>query len=398
MKRNTIFVQSRKSTIKNPNNVALGPMLFPCHLAGKSNRMRRSLFPFVLGISLVLTACHSQKEEKEEAVVYRITSPMVKDTVVTSEYVAQIQSSKNIEVRAQEKGFLQKIYVDEGQSVHAGQVLFRIMPEVYQADVMKANAEVEQAKIDYQNASTLAKNDIVAKNEKAMAKAKLDGAKADLRAAQLHLSFTTIKAPFSGVINRIPLKTGSLVNEGDLLTSLSDNTGVYAYFNLSETEYLNYQTQAAERSNKQVGLVLANGQPFSEKGVIQNIEGEFNSETGSIALRAKFPNPNQLLRNGQTGKIQMEIPLKSATIVPQKSTFEIQDQKYVFVIGKDGKVTSRVIKVAYVLPDIYILESGLLPNEKFLVEGFQKVKEDDKVKTRFESPEQVLKSLKLKAD
>ncbi len=347
---------------------------------------------------MVLTACHSQKEEKEEAVVYRITSPMVKDTVVTSEYVAQIQSSKNIEVRAQEKGFLQKIYVDEGQSVHAGQVLFRIMPEVYQADVMKANAEVEQAKIDYQNASTLAKNDIVAKNEKAMAKAKLDGAKADLRAAQLHLSFTTIKAPFSGVINRIPLKTGSLVNEGDLLTSLSDNTGVYAYFNLSETEYLNYQAQAAERSNKQVGLVLANGQPFSEKGAIQNIEGEFNSETGSIALRAKFPNPNQLLRNGQTGKIQMEIPLKSATIVPQKSTFEIQDQKYVFVIGKDGKVTSRVIKVAYVLPDIYILESGLSPNEKFLVEGFQKVKEDDKVKTRFESPEQVLKSLKLKAD
>jgi membrane fusion protein, multidrug efflux system len=360
--------------------------------------MKRAIFTLALGISFVLTACHSKEEEKDVSVVYPTTSPLKKDTLITTGYVAQIQSGKNIEVRAQEKGFLEKIYVDEGQYVKAGQVLFKIMPQVYQADVMKATAEVEQAKIDYQNSSTLAQNDIVAKNEKAMAKAKLDGAKADLRSAQLRLSFTTIKAPFSGVINRIPLKHGSLVNEGDLLTTLSDNTSIYAYFNLSETEYLNYQGQAAERSNKEVRLLLANGDEFSEKGVIQNIEGEFNNETGNIALRAKFPNPNQLLRNGQTGTIQMNIPVKGALIIPQKASFEIQDQKYVLVVRKDGKVASRTIKVAYVLPDVYVLESGLSEGDKFLLEGLQKVKEDDKVKTKYKAPEQVLCSLKLTAD
>ncbi|MBP1618281.1 MAG: efflux transporter periplasmic adaptor subunit [Bacteroidetes bacterium] len=360
--------------------------------------MKRATFTLALGICFVLTACHSKKEEKDVSVVYPITSPLKKDTLITTEYVAQIQSGKNIEVRAQEKGFLEKIYVDEGQYVKAGQVLFKIMPQVYQADVMKATAEVEQAKIDYQNSSTLAQNDIVAQNEKAMAKAKLDAAKADLRSAQLHLSFTTIKAPFSGVINRIPLKQGSLVNEGDLLTSLSDNTSFYAYFNLSETEYLNYQAQAAERSNKDVNLVLANGDKFPEKGVVQNIEGEFNNETGNIALRAKFANPNQLLRNGQSGTIQMNIPVKGALIIPQKASFEIQDQRYVFVVDKNGKVSSRAIQVAYEIPDVYILRSGLSEGDKFLLEGVQKVKDDDKVKTKFEAPEQVLHSLKLTAN
>lgn len=360
--------------------------------------MKRAISILAMGICFALTACHSKKEEKQESVVYPTTSPLKKDTLITTEYVAQIQSSKNIEVRAQEKGFLEKIYVDEGQYVHAGQVLFRIMPQVYQAEVMKASAEVEQARIDYQNSSALAKNDIVAQNEKAMAKAKLDGAKANLRSAQLHLSFTTIKAPFAGIINRIPLRQGSLVNEGDLLTSLSDNTSIYAYFNLSETEYLNYQAQTAEKENKEVQLVLANGDNFPEKGMVQNIEGEFNGETGNIALRAKFPNPNQLLRNGQSGSIRMNVPIKNGLVIPQKATFEIQDQKYVYVVGKDGKVSSRNIKIAYSLPDIYVLQSGLSEHDKFLVEGLQKVKDDDKVETKFQAPAQVLQSLKLKAN
>lgn len=359
--------------------------------------MKRVAFTLTLGVLLVLSACHSKKE-KDESVVYPTTSPLLKDTLITAEYVAQIQSAKNIEVRAQEKGFLEKIFVDEGQYVHAGQPLFRIAQALFQTDVMRARAGVEQAQIDYQNASLLAKNDVVAKNEKAMAKAKLDAAKADLKAAQLHLKFTTISAPFSGIMNRIPLKLGSLVNEGDLLTSLSDNSSVYAYFNLSETEYLNYQTQIAERKDKQVGLVLANGALFAQKGTVQNIDGEFDSETGNIALRAVFPNPDKLLRNGQSGTIQMSIPLQKALIIPQKSTFEIQDQKYVFLVGKDGVVKSQPIKVAYELPNIYIVASGLSEGDKFLEEGFQKVKEDDKVKTKYQSPDNVIQSLVLKAD
>lgn len=360
--------------------------------------MKRVIPTLVLSILVMLAACHGPQEEKEESAVYPVTSPLTKDTLVTNEYVAQIKSAKNIEVRAQEKGFLQKIYVDEGQHVHTGQILFRIMPELYQAEVMKAQAEVEQAEIDYQNASKLAQNDVVSKNERAMAKAKLDGAKADLNAARIHLSFTTIKAPFEGITNRIPLKLGSLVNEGDLLTSLSDNTGIYAYFNLSETEYLNYQKELAKKSEKQVGLVLANGDSFPQKGSIQNIEGEFDNETGNIAVRALFPNPEQILRNGQSGKIQMNIPVKEAMIIPQKSTFEVQGQKYVFVVENNGTVQSRAVTVAYELPDLYILQSGLSKTDKFLLEGLQKVKENDKIKTKFQDPEQTLQSLRLKAD
>ena len=360
--------------------------------------MKRVTSGIALSILLLAVGCNKKKEEKEEAAVYPVTTPVVMDTVINKEYVAQIQSVKNIEVRAQEKGFLEKIYVDEGQFVHAGQTLFRIMPQLYQAELMKAKAEAEQASIELQNASTLANNNIVSKNEKAMAKAKLDAARAEMRLAQIHLSFTDIKAPFSGIINRLPLKLGSLVNEGDLLTSLSDNTNIYTYFNVSEPEYLSYQTHVADRGSNMVSLIMANGEVYSQKGEIQTIEGEFNNETGNIAFRAKFLNPEKLLRNGETGKVQMTMPVHNALIIPQKATYEIQDQKYVFVVDKNGTARSRNIKVAYELPDLYVVGSGLAKGDQILLEGVQKVKDDQKLKIKFQDPKKVLQSLKLKAE
>ena len=359
---------------------------------------KRVTLALIFSTLLMITSCKDKKEEKEESVVYPVTSPVKMDTVINKEFVSQIRSERNIEIRAQEKGFLEKIYVDEGQHVQAGQVLFRIMPQLYQADVLKAKAEVAQAAIELQNASTLAKSNVVSINEKRMAKAKLDAAKAELNLAQTHLSFTTIRAPFSGIIDRLPLKLGSLVDEGDLLTSLSDNGGIFAYFNVSEPEYLNYQTHSAERVNNQVSLIMANGETFPNKGIIQTIEGEFDNETGNIAFRAKFPNSNQLLRNGETGKIQMTLPLKNALIIPQKATYEIQDQKYVFVVGKDGVARSKNIKVSYELPDIYVVSEGLDVGDKILLEGVQKVKDDQKVETKFQDPKKVLSSLKLQAN
>lgn len=360
--------------------------------------MKGVVSSMMLSTLLLFAACNGKKEEKEEETVYPVTSPVKMDTVINKEYVAQIQSVKNIEIRAQEKGFLEKIYVDEGQYVHAGQTLFRIMPQLYQAELMKAKAEVEQASIELRNASTLANNNVVSKNEKAMAKAKLDAANAEMRLAQIHLSFTDIKAPFSGVINRIPLKLGSLVDEGDLLTSLSDNTNVYSYFNVSEPEYLSYQTHVNDRGSNQVTLIMANGEDLPQKGEIQTIEGEFDNETGNIAFRAKFPNPDKLLRNGETGKVRMTLPLKNALIIPQKATYEIQDQKYVFVIDKNGIAKSKNIKVAYELPDLYVVASGLSEGDKILLEGVQKVKDDQKVKTKPQDPRKVLQSLRLKAE
>jgi len=357
------------------------------------------IFTCLVGL-IYQTGCTSkaEKKEAEEEVKYTATSPIHIDTSFAKEYVSQIRSVRNIEIRAQEKGFLEKIFVDEGQYVQAGQTLFRIMPKLYQAELLKAKAEVEQASIELKNASTLAGNNIVSKNEKAMAKAKLDAANAEMKLAQIHLSFTDIKAPFSGVINRIPLKLGSLVDEGDLLTSLSDNTSIYTYFNVSEPEYLSYQTHAADRGSNQVSLITANGETYSQKGEIQTIEGEFDNETGNIAFRAKFPNPDKLLRNGETGKIQMSMPVHNALIIPQKATYEIQDQKYVFVIDKNGVAKSRNIKIAYELPDLYVVGSGISKGDQILLEGVQKVKDDQKVKTKFQNPEKVLQSLKLKAE
>ncbi len=356
----------------------------------------------VAGIALssifLFTGCNKKTEEKEEATVYPVTSPVVMDTVIDKEFVAQIRSVKNIEVRAQEKGFLEKIFVDEGQFVRQGQTLFRIMPKLYQAELLKAQAEVAQAMIELKNASTLASNNIVSKNERAMAKAKLDAANAEAKLAQIHLSFTDIKAPFSGIIDRLPLKLGSLVDEGDLLTSLSDNNDIYTYFNVSEPEYLNYQRNVTSRGSNQVALVMANGDIFPQKGQVQTIEGQFDSETGNIAFRAKFPNPDKLLRNGETGKVRMTLPLKNAMLIPQKATYEIQDQKYVFIVDKNGVVKSRNIKIAYELPDLYVVSSGLSTGDKILLEGVQKVKDDQKVQVKAQDPKKVLQSLKLKAE
>lgn len=361
--------------------------------------MLKKLAPLAsLTIMLMALSCSEKKEETTENEVFPITTPYKTNTIVAKDYVANIQSVKNIEVRAQEKGFLQKIYVDEGQYVHAGQAMFQIMPQILEAELMKAKAEVDQSAIELENATKLASHNVVSKNEQRMAKAKLDAARAELKLAQTRLSFTTIRAPFSGIINRIPLKLGSLVEEGDLLTSLSDNSGIYAYFNLSEPEYLNYQTNLAERGNQQVDLVMANGEMFPEKGLIQNIGGEFDNETGNIAFRAKFPNAKQLLRNGETGKIKMKIPMNNVLEIPQKSTYEIQDKKFVFVVDKNGLVKSREINVAQELEDIYILASGLKENEQFIVDGVQKVKDNQKVKTKLENTELVIKSLKNSAN
>ncbi|TBX70282.1 efflux RND transporter periplasmic adaptor subunit [Flavobacterium silvisoli] len=360
--------------------------------------MKRNVIFTGLVAMLCLVSCTTKKEEKEEITKFTVTNAAVIDTSFTKDYVSQIRSVRNIEIRAQEKGFLQNIYVDEGQYVTAGQVLFRIMPQLYEAELQRAEAEAKAAGIELQNAKMLADKNVVSKSEQAMAQAKFEQAKAEVAMAKLHLSFTEIRAPFSGTIDRIPKKLGSLIDEGELLTSLSDNTKMFAYFNVSEPEYINYQNNAKLHNNDNVGLVLANGDLLKYKGKVEVIEGEFDNETGNIAFRASFPNPDKLLRNGETGKVQMTIPVKNAIIIPQKATYEIQDQKYVFIVAKDGTVKSRNIKVAYELPDIYILDSGLSADERFLVEGIQKVKDDQKVETKFEDPKKVLQSLKLKAD
>ena len=343
-------------------------------------------------------SCNQKKETKEEEGNYTVTNPIRIDTSFTKEYVSQIRSVRNIELRAQEKGFLQNIYVDEGQFVQAGQLLFRIMPKMYEAELLKAQSEAKAAEIELQNAKTLADKNVVSKNEQAMAQAKLEQARAEVALANLHLSFTEIRAPFSGTIDRIPKKLGSLIDEGELLTSLSDNSKMYAYFNVSEPEYLEYETNKNTRGSNTINLRLANNEIFKHKGKIEVIESEFDNETGNIAFRASFPNAEKLLRNGQTGKVVMTVPVKNTLIIPQKATYEIQDKKYVFVVDKNNIVKSREITIKGELPDLYVIQSGIEESDKILLEGIQKVNDDDKINYVYQKPAYVLSHLRLKAE
>jgi membrane fusion protein (multidrug efflux system) len=360
--------------------------------------MKRIILFTGLFALVCLTSCTTKKEEKEEAEKFTVTNPVRIDTSFTKEYVSQIKSVRNIELRAQEKGFLQNIYVDEGQFVKKGQLLFKIMPNMYQAELLKAQAEQKSVEIELQNSKLLADKNIVSKNELSVAQAKLQSAKAEVALAKLHLSFTEIRAPFDGTIDRIPLKLGSLIDEGELLTSLSDNSQMFAYFNVSEPEYLQYQTDVKDRADNKVSLVLANGDIFKEKGNVEVIESEFNNETGNIAFRARFPNSAKLLRNGETGQVQMMVPLKNAIVIPQKATYEIQDKKYVFVVDKNNKVTSREITITGEIPDLYVIKSGLAETDKILLEGVQKVKENDKIKFEYQAPQTVINHLRVKAE
>lgn len=360
--------------------------------------MKKLLILSAVSVLLYQTGCNAKKEEKVEETNYTATSPLKIDTSFNKEYVAEIKSVRNIELRAQEKGYLQKIYVDEGQSVTTGQLLFKIMPKMYEAELLKAQAETKAAEIELQNTKLLADKNVVSKNELLMAKAKLQAANAETSLAKMHLALTEIRAPFNGKINRIPLKLGSLVEEGALLTSLSDNSAMFAYFNVSEPEYLNYASAVKEKGKQQVNLLMANNELLNAKGTVETVESEFNNETGNIAFRARFNNPNSLLKNGETGKIQMLVPLKNALVIPQKLTYEIQDKTYVFVIDKKSKVHAREVTIATEIPDLYVIGSGLKADDKILLDGVQKVKDGDLVKYKFLSPKVVVNSLKLAAE
>lgn len=360
--------------------------------------MKHKIMPAGVCVLLCIAACTQRKETKEEAIKYTVTSPLVMDTSFTKEYVSQIRSVRNIELRAQEKGYLQNIYIDEGQTVKAGQVLFRIMPKLYEAELLKAQAEAKASEIELLNAKTLADKNIVSRNEQALAQAKLDQSRAAIALAKLHLSFTEIRAPFDGTIDRIPKKQGSLIDEGDLLTSLSDNSEMFAYFNVSEPEYLNYQTNIKGRGDNLVSLLLANNELLSYKGKVETIESEFNSETGNIAFRARFPNPEKLLRNGETGKVRMNVPLRHALIIPQKATYEIQDKVFVFVVDKNGVAGSRNITLAGDMPDLYVVAGGLSATDRILLDGVQKVKDDDRIRYEYISPRDAIAHLRLKAE
>lgn len=263
---------------------------------------RIALLLLVLISAPSATGCHHEEHREEERGKLLATTPLRKDIELVHEYVAQIRAKQHIELRSQERGYLQEIFVDEGQSVTPGQRMFRLLPVIYDAEIKEAQAEADKARIEYDNTAVLADKKVVSPQELALAKATRAKADAKLTLATTHKGLTEIRAPFAGIMGRYQARLGSLIDEGDLLTTLSDNRNVWAYFNVSEREYLALRARYAEFKNIDVGLRTADGAVFEHRGVIETIEADFDNETGTIALRASFPNPGESCATGRPGR------------------------------------------------------------------------------------------------
>ncbi len=353
---------------------------------------------------LFLPACQkleAKLAEEDHTIV--VTSPVKKDIISTEQYVCQIHSRRHIEVRALQRGYLEEIRVNEGQAVKQGDLMFEILPILYQAKLDSEKAEAELAQIELNNTNKLFKEKVVAQPEVALASAKLAKAQANVKLARAELNFTQVTAPFDGIIDRLHNQLGSLIEEGDILTTLSDNDVMWVYFNVPEARYLQYMASLDKGDSAQAGalhieLMLANGEKFPQTGKINAIEADFNNETGNIAFRADFPNPNGLLRHGQTGTMLIHRTVPGAIVIPQRASYEILDKRYVNIVGTDGIVHPREIVVQNEMEDVFVVKSGLDANDRFVLEGIQQVHDGQHVEAEFCQPEEALKNLKFHAE
>jgi membrane fusion protein (multidrug efflux system) len=318
------------------------------------------------------------------------------------EYVGDIQAVRNVEIYARVKGYLEQMFVDEGQEVKKGQLLFAINSEEYETELATARANLQSAiaeakamEYEVNRIRDLVSKNVVSQSELDVAKARYDALSAKTQAAQsaessaaINLAYTKIKAPFDGVIDRIPYKMGSLINEGTLLTTVSDTKAVNVYFNVSEREYLEY-VKSDRRGNDSglVDLFLADGSEFSDRGKIETLEGEFDEGTGSIAFRARFMNPQKILKHGSSGTIRLTNTIDSSLLVPQKAVFEIQDKSYVYVVNDSNEVKTRSFLPKTRTGHFYVVESGLEAGEKIVYEGTQSLKEGQVIKTKLVNAE-----------
>lgn len=341
-------------------------------------------------------SCSSPQDKQAagvEATDVPTTTVFQKDIIAPVDYVASIQALQNVEIRARIQGYLEEIYVDEGKEVVKGQLLFKINDQEYQAKynsakayLRSAEAEFKSSMVELERVKLLVEKSVIAKTEIDLAeakvetaKAKIEQAKADEVEAQVKLMNTQIRSPFNGVIDRIPFKLGSLIDAGTLLTTISDIHAVHVYFNVSEIEYLKY---LKERFNKKdsvpynvVELQLADGSMYNQRGKVETMESEFEAGTGALAFRARFENPQKILKHGSSGKVRITETLRQAMLVPQKSTLEIQDKNYVFTVDKNNMLIMKSFVPLQRIGDYYVVKSGLSAGDRFVYEGVQSLRE-----------------------
>ncbi|WCL50251.1 efflux RND transporter periplasmic adaptor subunit [Leptospira sp. GIMC2001] len=357
--------------------------------------IRVNILPSILIIFLILNCGKKHEEEKEKL---KVVNPWRQDISIEKVYVAKVKAIQRIELRAFEKGYLTNIYVDEGKLIKKGQKMFQIMPILLRSKYEKAKAEYEASQIEFDNTEILFKEKIISNAEYATARARLKKSKAEMDLAKNHLDLTTVYAPFTGIMDRFQVRLGSFLDEGALLTTLSDVSKLWIYFNVSEKDYLNFQKRKKSTDeNTKVRFMMANGEEFSQKGYVDTIEAEFDSETGTVPFRATFKNPERLLRHGETGNVILDEVISDALIIPQKATFEVLDHHYVFVVDEKGKVSTREVEIANELPHLFIIKAGLTDTDRVLIEGIGKIRDGESISIQLESPEEVMKGLELVA-
>ncbi len=366
------------------------------------------LKPFV-GLCLVglcVASCSKKGDQQQQAQVPELAVLTVgaDNATVFTAYPATLHGRNDVEIRPQITGFLTKVHVTEGQHVSAGQVLFTIdqvsleaAVSAAQSQVLQAEASVKVAQANVNTAQTNANNNKLlldqniisasayqtsvdalnaAKASLGQAQAGVRAAQASLTTAQKNLSYSVVRAPESGVIGSIDFKEGALVSPSTLLTVVSSSADMEAYFSFTEQELLSFtgegkaSVDAALAAMPAVTLQLADGSTYPQQGKVISISGVLDTSTGSATAKAAFPNPNGVLRSGNTGKVLIPRSINNVLSIPQSATFEIQGLKYCFIVDKSGKLAQTQITVD---PNDdgknYIVTSGLQPGQTVLVEG-----------------------------
>lgn len=354
----------------------------------------KKIFNLSTGIimgGLVLSSCAGeQQKQAAPAPELAVITVGEKDATLQSMYPATLHGKNDVEIRPQISGFLTKVHVSEGQRVSKGQRLFTIDQVQLQAAVDAAKAQVEVAQANVNTAQTNADNNKLLFDKNIIsasayqtsvdalnaAKAQLNAAKAQLTSAQKNLSYSVVSAPAAGIVGSITFKEGALVSPSTLLTILSNNSEIEAYFSMNEKEVLAMTAnggrsfQQALDSLPEVTLRLANGEDYALKGKVISLSGVIDPATGSATAKASFKNPDGIIRSGSTGQILIPNVSSDVIEIPQKATYEIQNLKFCYVVGDSSKVQSRAIEVADQHDGKnFIITKGLKSGDVVVVEG-----------------------------
>ena len=366
--------------------------------------------PFILSLGLLVLfySCGNKEEQapqqaQQQAMPFEVTELPQKTVTGYTAYPTTIEGIVNSEVRAKVSGYIQKVLVDEGQKVKAGQPLFKLETQTLNQDANAAQAAVNAARVEVEKLIPLVEKNIISAVQLETAKANLAEAQASYSSVAANIGYGTVKSPVDGFVGAIPYREGSLASEtSDMpLTTVSDIKQVYAYFSMNETEYLDFlqSTKGANLKEKvgnvpEVQLVLANGYEYPEKGKIQTVTGQIDQSTGTVSFRAIFDNPNQLVTNGNSGTIRIPVVYDNVVVVPQSATFEQQGQIIVYKVSEDNKAISTVITIKGEVDNMYVIESGLQKGDKIVVEGIGKLKNETPIQPKEVAFDSVAKPIK----